>query len=312
MLRRGPHWRGFTLVELLVVIAIIGILVALLLPAIQAAREAARRSDCSSRFRQVAVALQSYHNTHKCFPVGIVHPEGWFSWSSYIMSEIEEPVLADAIDHKARDYAWAVDINDPMTNLQAGYKLIKVYVCPSDPQAGEFIPTGGKPEWYARGTNMCAVADSKEWTRPPDYYWPRNAEFLNGMFGAVTSENYTKFNYKGCRISKVTDGTSHTLMIGEVTGAGPGTRNGHWWIAWNLLDTRDGINGPFTVPGGANWATATPPIKMTDTGFSSYHPGGCHFVTADGSVQFISEDIAQDVLAALTTKAAGDVASVGP
>ncbi|MEX0643486.1 MAG: DUF1559 domain-containing protein [Pirellulales bacterium] len=311
MLRRRHCWRGFTLVELLVVIAIIGILVALLLPAIQAAREAARRSDCNNRFRQVAIALHNYHDSHKAFPVGIVHPEGWFSWSSYIMSEIEEPVLAYAINHKDRDYAWAVDINDPMTNLQAGYKLITVYVCPSDPQAGEYMPTGGRPEWYARSTNVCAVADSKEWTRGPDYYWPLPFDKVNGMFGAVTSDNYTKFNYKGCRLAKVTDGSSHTLMIGEVTGAGPGTGRGHFWIAWNLLDTRDGINGAFTVPGGANWSTATPSIRMTDTGFSSFHPGGCHFAMADGSVQFLSEDIAQDVLASLTTKANSDIASVG-
>jgi prepilin-type N-terminal cleavage/methylation domain-containing protein/prepilin-type processing-associated H-X9-DG protein len=309
MRRRIQRCRGFTLVELLVVIAIIGILVALLLPAIQEAREAARRTDCKNRFHQVAIAMQGYHNTHKAFPVGIVHPEGWFSWSSYILNELEETTVADMIDHRARDYAFANSPTEPISNLQAGYQLVSVYLCPSDPQAGEFMPTGGRPEWYARSTNMCAVTDSKEWTRGPDFYWPLPFERVNGVFGSVTTSNYTKFNYKGCRLAKITDGTSHTLLIGEVTGAGPGTGAGHWWIAWNLLDTRDGINGPFTVPGGANWLTATPPIRMTDTGFSSFHPGGCHFAMTDGSVQFLSEDIAQDVLAALTTRANNDVAN---
>jgi prepilin-type processing-associated H-X9-DG protein len=280
-------------------------LVALLLPAVQAAREAGRRTDCKNRFHQVAIALQAYHDTHKFFPVGIVHPEGWFSWSSYILSELGEPVVSDMINHKDRDYAYAVDPNDPVSTLQAGYKRIESYLCPSDPQAGEFMPTGGRPEWYARSTNICAVSDSKEFTRGPDFYWPLPFERINGVFGAVTSEGYTKFNYKGCRLEKITDGSSHTLMIGEVTGAGPGTGRGHWWIAWNLLDTRDGINGPFTVPGGCNWTTAN--IRMTDTGFSSFHPGGCHFAMADGSVQFVSQDIAQDVLSALTTRANNDV-----
>jgi prepilin-type processing-associated H-X9-DG protein len=290
-----------------VVIAIIGVLVALLLPAIQAAREAARRTECKNRFHQVAIALHSYHDTHKFLPIGIVHPEGWFSWSSYILSELGDPVVSDMINHKDRDYAYAVDPNDPISTLQAGYKLISSYLCPSDPQAGEFMPTGGRPEWYARSTNMCAVADSKEFTRGPDYYWPLPFERINGVFGAVTSNNYTNFNYKGCRLGKITDGTSHTLMIGEVTGAGPGTGRGHWWIAWNLLDTRDGINGPFTVPGGCDWAKLG--IRMTDTGFSSFHPGGCHFAMADGSVQFISQDIPQDALTALTTRANSDTAN---
>ena len=301
MARSSYRGRGFTLVELLVVIAIIGILVALLLPAVQAAREAARRTDCSNRYRQVAIALQGYHNTHRSFPVGIVHSEGWFSWSSYIMGELEEPTINDMIDHKGHDYT------NPVSNLEAGYKLINAFACPSDGQAGQFVPTGGKPEWYARNTNMCGVSDSTEWTRSPDYYWPRPFDKVNGVFGAVSSNNYTNFNYKGCTLSKVTDGSSHTLIVGEVTGAGADTGNGHWWIAWNLLDTRDGINGPFTVPGGANWSKASPPIRMTDTGFSSYHPGGCHFALCDGSVQFLSEDIAQDVLTALTTRAGSDV-----
>jgi prepilin-type N-terminal cleavage/methylation domain-containing protein/prepilin-type processing-associated H-X9-DG protein len=301
MSRRFQNGRGFTLVELLVVIAIIGILVALLLPAVQAAREAARRTECKNRFHQVGLALLNYHNTHKFFPIGMVYPEGYFSWSSYILSELEQPTLNDMIDHKGHDYTM------PDSNLQAGYAQINEYLCPSDPQAGEFIPTGGRPEWYARSTNMCGVSDSVEWTRSPDYYWPRPFEKVNGVFGAVTSNNYTDFSYKGCTIQKITDGTSHTLLIGEVTGAGPGTYYGHWWIAWNILDTRDGINGPFTVPGGANWATATPPIRFTDTGFSSFHPGGCHFSMCDGSVQFLSQDIAQDVLAALTTRSGAEV-----
>ena len=146
-----------------------------------------------------------------------------------------------------------------------------------------------------------------EWTRNPDYYWPRPFEKVNGVFGAVTSNNYTDFNLQGMHHSKIAGWHKSYTLHWRSDWAGPGTANGHWWIAWNILDTRDGINGPFTVPGGANWATANPPIRFTDTGFSSFHPGGCHFAMCDGSVQFLSQDIAQDVLAALTTRAGAEV-----
>jgi len=312
MWRRQDPRDGFTLVELLVVIAIIGILVAILLPAIQSAREAARRTDCMNRMHQVGIALQVYHDKRNMFPIGIVSPESYFSWSSYILAELEEPAVADMIDHKGLDYSR------PDTNLQAGYQLITAYLCPSDPQGADFIGTGGDAEgtWYARRTNLCGVSDSKEWTRPPNYYYPLPFSRVNGVFGAVTSNGGRDFNFKGCSLKKVIDGSSHTLLVGEVAGggeaaitegpfAGKGIGYGHWWIAWNILDTADGINGPFTLPGGGTWP------GFTNTGFSSYHPGGCHFVLCDASVQFLTEDIAQSVLEALTTRANADIVEGG-
>ncbi|MEA1951387.1 MAG: DUF1559 domain-containing protein, partial [Planctomycetota bacterium] len=110
----------------------------------------------------------------------------------------------------------------------------------------------------------------------------------------------------GCRIRDVTDGTSQTLMIGEVTGAGPGTHEGFFWSCWNLADTRDGINGLYTVIGG-EWPSPGSYGGFRGVGFSSFHPGGCHFALADASVQFIDEDISREVLDALTTRAHGDV-----
>jgi prepilin-type N-terminal cleavage/methylation domain-containing protein len=314
MLHRRKPCAAFTLVELLVVIAIIGILVALLLPAIQSAREAARRADCQNRFRQVGIALQVCHDRKKSLPPGMIHPEGWFSWSSFILAEIEEPTLADVIDYQSvnSDYAR------PDHNLKAGRTLITTYLCPSDPQGGDFIGTGGDAagEWYSRRTNMCGVSDTAEWTRPPEFIWPLPFSRVKGVFWAVSTNNYTNFELKGCALKKVTDGSSHTLMVGEVAGggeanitdgqfAGKGLGYGHWWIGWNILDTKDGINGPFTIPGGGPWP------GFRSGGFSSYHPGGCHFVMCDASVHFLSEDIAQNVLEALTTRANADIVEGG-
>jgi prepilin-type N-terminal cleavage/methylation domain-containing protein len=312
MSRRRTICKGFTLVELLVVIAIIGILVALLFPAIQSARESARRAECMNRFHQVGIGLQAFHDKRGSFPVGMIHPEGWYSWSSFILAEIEEPTLADMIDYTI----FRSDYSRPDPHLFAGYELINTYLCPSDPQGPDFIGTGGDPRWYCRRTNMCGVSDSKEWARTPDFYWPLPQDRVNGMFGAVTTRDYSKFDFQGRRLSKVTDGSSHTLIVGEVTGggeahitegvfAGKQLGYGHWWIAWNILDTRDGVNGPFTIPGGGTWP------GFTRTGFSSFHRGGCHFVMCDASVQFISEDIAQSVLEALTTRANADVTDSG-
>lgn len=305
---------GFTLVELLVVIAIIGILVALLLPAVQAAREASRRSDCQNRFRQVGIAMQGYHGNRNAFPPGCVQ-DGWFSWSSFILAQIEETQLADKIDYRTLNS----DYTQPASNAEAGYALITTYLCPSDYQGGDFIGTGGNAQWYARRTNMCGVADTTEFLKGPDYAsssYLLPFSRLNGVLGGFPTNNYKGVISKGCSLTKITDGSSHTLLVGEVAGGGQGTITsgpfagsgvgyGHWWSGWNILDTYDGINGPFTIPGGGTW----PGFRMT--GFASFHPGGCHFVLCDSSVQFLSEDIAQSVLIALTTRASSDVVEGG-
>jgi prepilin-type processing-associated H-X9-DG protein len=136
---------------------------------------------------------------------------------------------------------------------------------------------------------MCAVSDSYDWTRGAPaglnaVIFPRN----DGVFGGN----------RPCAIADIKDGTSNTLAIGEVTGAGPGSLWGEIWIGENLLDTKDGINHPvLTVPGGGTF-----PFNPCDAAFSSYHPGGCHFTMADGSVSFLSQNIPRNLLISLTTR----------
>ena len=116
----------------------------------------------------------------------------------------------------------------------------------------------------------------------------------------------------GCRVADLLDGTTNTLMIAEVTGEGRGTHMAHFWPTTDCTDTYDGINGPFTVPGGQFPVNDFGIIRgFRETGPSSFHPGGCHFTMADGSVQFLSENIAAGVLHDLTTRAGGEALSGG-
>lgn len=287
---------GFTLVELLVVITIIGILIALLLPAVQAAREAARRMQCANNFKQVGLALQNYHSAKNCFPPGnfdrATKPgaPGWWSWSVYLLPYIEQQGVYDMIDFTMSDYFGGPGpMND--TRAAAG-KRISAYLCPNEPQANElvgcsgYMPTNGPdPDDDVALTDICAVSDTYDWQESSGY--GLQFPLVDGIFGGNVP----------CTIADIKDGTSNTLAIGEVTGGGSPHR-GNYWVAWNLKDSRDGINDPIkTVPGSGG-----PVDDSNDRGFASYHPGGCNFGLADGSVAFLSQNIENAVLWALTTR----------
>lgn len=292
---------GFTLVELLVVITIIGLLIALLLPAVQAAREAARRAQCGNNFKQVGLGLQNYHAAKECFPPGMFDPTskpgapGWWGWAAYLLPYIEQQAVYDRFSFSDTSYFA------PGGTRTATGTFIPTYMCPADPQHGQRVfvsdtgQVGPHTDDDAAMTDMCAVVDSVKWMSGSTT-WPRQFPEVNGVFGAN----------QGCSINDIHDGTSNTLMVGEVTGPGSGKHQGHFWSSWNILSTKDGINGPFTVPGGTY---PSGKCGFVYTGFASYHPGGCHFVMADGSVHFLSHSIAADVLAALTTRSGGEVVS---
>ena len=298
--------RGFTLVELLVVIAIIGILIALLLPAVQAAREAARRSQCSNHFRQVGVAMHNYHSAHATFPTGLYlwyandcadpgkgphtgkRYYGW-GWATFILPYIEQNDLYDQFDFSLDSYA-----SNP--SFRAGAEFIPTYLCPSDAQGKELVSCCGSIRNGATDledlakTNMAGVADSIDWS----------------CDGQIPDPNADGVLYQRSRVkaSQIADGTSNTLMVGEMIGSGPNTNGGYFWTTWDVLHTVNGINYPVRL---LQAGFAFSPWSLADNGFASYHPGGCHFTLADGSVQFLTETIDQQTLAALTTRAGQEV-----
>ncbi len=214
--------RAFTAVELIVVIAIIGILIALLFPAIQMARESARRTTCKSNLSQIAIALQNYEATHLVYPPGSnwwksgecgfsETYEGW-SWSTFILPEMDQDPLFSAINFDSPSGAA-----DPDQSTVA-VTTVPSYVCPSDLNGGTRAANSPhSPVADYSVSNVAGVADSSSARCPR----------RDGMLYTISS----------VRSGDIQDGASQTLLIGEVTG-----ENQYAWIAGNIISTGAGIN----------------------------------------------------------------------
>ena len=288
--------QGFTLIELLVVIAIIAILIALLLPAVQQAREAARRSTCKNNLKQVAIALHNYHDTHRTFPIGAAINGGctgysgshMFSWGVHILPFIDQANLYNNLN-----FSGSTPFVPQNFTSSTCLSTVQPYLCPSNPhpdvvvnRAGAFA--GALPDGMGR-TDLGGVADSINWKCSTAGVRP------------TTRGNGVLFGISSVKFRDIVDGTSNTLLVGEVTGSLSSTGlNGNTYTGYDVFDTSNGINSIDTVPGGGTFA-------FRPQGFSSYHVGGCHFVLCDGAVRFISENVDQGTLAGISTRAGGEV-----
>jgi hypothetical protein len=268
------------------------------LPAVQAAREAARRMQCGNNFKQVGLAMHAYHESLNCFPTGIImYKNGpWlWGWGAFILPYLETTGVYNQFDgfHEP-DYTR-------QHSFEAGSNFVPAYLCPSNPQK-ELVDycsstiNGVKNLQDFAITSMAGVADSRDWSDGSAFPRPD----ADGVI----------FQASRINASAISDGTSNTLMVGECIGMGPGTYRGYAWVTWDILDTHNGINLPVRV-------TYSDPWDVTQTGFASYHPGGCHFTAADGSVHFVSENVSSgvttppSVLQSLTTRAGGEPIAQG-
>ena len=296
--------RGFTLVELLVVIAIIGILVALLLPAVQAAREAARRSQCSNNLQQLSLALQNYHDTHQIFPPAGIRPNH-LGWQVLILPFFEQQTLYDAIDSTGGFNAggWATGRRVHALNR------VDTFLCPSHANE-EHRRSGwsGDDEGGVRtftlhyygisgpiGYNDYAGADYK-------------AEDLAEAFGGRAQQGAFQYPH-GTRMGSFDDGTSNTLLLGEVAWrptisgsdeTGTATSFYRNWTRGIYVDAR----GVLTMTARNIRYPLNSQIALTwnNVALGSNHPGGANFALADGSVRMVHDAINMQLYLAISSR----------
>ena len=317
---------GFTLVELLVVIAIIGVLVALLLPAVQAAREAARRTKCTNNLKQLALACHNHHDVHGTLPrngsaVALTQSHGngtgccgvggqrW-SWIARTLPYVEQKNLFESG-------------NIPNSNLNQNAQTLAVLAtdlpvltCPSD---------NTKPRTRTNsadlGGTLVAVTSYKgvsganwgadSFPTENSFNSPYNNPSLDGSFNGLEKGDGIFWRAdlrKGdMRLAEITDGTSNTFMIGEDVAM---------LIQWNAWAYPNGAIGTCAIPPNVGVSVGDPNVGTGNFGswptrysFRSRHPSGLHFALADGSVRFVSNNIPLLVYRAMATRAGAETAS---
>jgi len=304
-----PERKAFTLVELLVVIAIIGVLVALLLPAVQQAREAARRMSCSNNLKQLGIALHNYHDTHQTLPFGWNNLES--SWHASILPQIEMDNLFETlIWQEGGDGNWG----SGSANTRACETVIPAYRCPSMAQP-EHVNNSSIPE-RVPGSYLCVA--SSQALGDSDQDVPSGEVYL-GMY----EQDGVMYGLSSTRFADITDGTSNTALIGETytdhTLARDGEAADHWYIGagqtggWNATDSLQDNGTEFAEIAGSMRtkmnAVLDPAVSgdYADCAFGSYHPGGAMFVFCDASVRFVPETVDINVYRALGSRNGGEV-----
>lgn len=271
-MRKKRFLNGFTLVELLVVIAIIGILIALLLPAVQAAREAARRMQCANNLKQLGLAAHNYHDSLRSFPPGFMAIDhmgtvaGGWAWGVFLMPYIEQSPLRDVLS--PTKYTLSQVISDPALLPMLQMKL-GVFTCPSSPMEA-------LREFQGPGSQMVATGN---------YTCCRGFFSYSGATNLQKQNNGVFYAQSATSFRDVTDGTSNTFAFGERTVLDAHAQDPSKWPSWC---------GPGGLGIGSTVSSSVShpmnhPTNMHS--FSSHHPGGAMFCLVDGSVRFISETI---------------------
>ena len=301
---------GFTLVELLVVIAIIGILIALLLPAVQAAREAARRAQCATREKQLVLAMHNYHATHNVFPPGaFTHNE--MPWNVFILPFIEQEALYEKFSFDAGTFNGGPNREGPNKNIHA-LNPIAAFFCPAAPHLHAMHPSSTLIDGRETYTShFYGVAGPKVRTGMPNPEGYK-CEIPDHQYGGFAQDGVLYLDSK-VRMSDITDGTSNTLMLGEVALNGksvyaPSMHHGGDGASWVRGVSFKGMSSAKNVTDGINVMPWDPSFyEFNDLPFSSMHPGGAQFGRCDGSVAFISEDAALSVYKATASRANGEL-----
>jgi len=308
--RQLRHRSAFTLVELLVTMAIIGVLVALLLPAVQMARESARRMSCSNKLKQLSLGCHQHHDTYGVLPPGVARApftvpqgeiiEGAHGYAVFLLPFIEQEALA-------RIYRWDKRPQGPY-NQEVATKQLKIFQCPSAEQDRWVTAVEDFHSYSYGGRGACG-----------DYTGIREIDMSLVELGLVDRAA----NYQGVltrdfltRFADITDGTSQSIMLTECAG------RPKLWHAGRL------VAGTYALDPGAAWvsgslifglgstpdgATQPGPCAINCTNnreVYSFHPGGANAAFADGSVHFLSAGIDIRIFARLATRAGGEVVTI--
>lgn len=302
---RDPGLAGFTLVELLVVITIIGILIALLLPAVQAAREAARQMQCGNNLKQIGLAVHNFHDSHHGLPPCNLTGVGHTTWMVLIFPYMEQRSLLDAFDIEKTVYV-APNLSLITTQIPAYYCPTRRAPSPQQISTGEPNSANGALSDYA--INVGDYGDSNpRWFQPAYAYGVTFPSDQGSGRGTLTGSGITRL-YKNWKMPRtfadITDGLSNTLLVGEkhvrpdqmgVCAAGDGTLynvDKGWYSVCRLAGQNENSALGYSFPLAASPTDPITPAWDRSVGyhgvFGSWHPGGvCGFVMVDGSVQKI-------------------------
>lgn len=299
---------GFTLIELLVVIAIIGILIGLLLPAVQKVRDAANRIKCANNLKQLALAMHNYHSAQETLPSGVQtngtgpcptddtqghgfgHPGATSAsrtgapWTVLILPFLEDDNRYRAFNVKTGTFFGLAPLTAVGYSETAQQELRNIkYECPADPNSHDGL---------ANNNYMGVMGGGTAYT---------DADVCYTLTTRVGTSNGVLYNNSNVRLTEIVDGTSNTFMIGEskyqqIYGIGYGNSFGATWASsWytsggpmnqNLAVCMNGINSSNVDP-----ASGSATHEIYTSTFGSRHTGGCYFALADGSVQFVSQNI---------------------
>lgn len=313
--------KGFTLIELLVVIAVIAILISLLLPAVQQAREAARRTQCRNNLKQLVLAVHNYESAHLVMPASRLYPDveiednlgnfsAYQSWTTLALPYIDQGNLQNSIDF---NYAWS-----SLTNRSPISQKLSVFTCPSTPGSNRT-----DPNWVvgAAAGDYNSINEVKKKVYTDVFGLPEPSEF--SRVGVLSKGRHNRFR-------DVTDGTSNTIMLAEVAGqpdiyTANGPMNADQFAAYTDDKVVD-LSGRYVAADGTGWADP-------DNGFSingasqdglnkydkyminrintsevfSFHTGGAMVGLADGSVRFVSENVDAKTFVDACTRAGGEI-----
>jgi prepilin-type N-terminal cleavage/methylation domain-containing protein len=292
--------RGFTLVELLVVIAIIGILIGMLLPAVQQVREAARRVDCSNKSRQLGLALLNFESANQDFPSGWLTDDrdepisdpGW-AWTAELLPFLESDALFQQIEF---DRAVGESMHEDVIQT-----VLPTLLCTSDP--------ADEVQDISLDSDTMPVGNGSGTSNAPSGSRLVARSNYSGVFGTLETGNGTRnpfsgdgifFANSGVKIRDIIDGTSNTMIIGE-------RRNDLGSITWSGVILT--VPEPIVRVVGTNDLQPNSQEDNLET-FRSYHPGGINVTLGDGSTQFITDEIDINVYRGLATIAGEEIVSL--